>query len=184
MNIDLITRLQRGDVAALEEVHRTYRNRVFAHAMNVLRDPWDAEEVLQDVMWTAFRKAGTLASPEAFDTWLFRVTRNSCLMLLRKRRRVPAPMEEEVITALTDEHSHNPYQPDRMYARREALSLAQVAVESLHPTSRRIYVEMEVEGRAKEDVAGDLGISISALKARLHRARTDVREAFAERLAA
>jgi RNA polymerase sigma-70 factor (ECF subfamily) len=183
MNIELIKRLQKKDVAALEEVHRTYRKRVLAHAMQVLRDPQDAEEVLQDVMWTAFRKASTLEAPATFDTWLYRVTRNSCLMLLRKRKRVPIAVSDEVVSAISEKTWDNPYEPDRMLARRDALQQAQRAFESLQPTSRKVFHDMDVAGRSKEDVAADLGISVPALKARLHRARVAIRAAFVQPLA-
>lgn len=178
MNIDLVTRLQNGDAEALREVQQIYRTRIYAHALRVVRDPWDAEEVVQDVLWTVYRKVGSLDQPETFESWMFRITRNACLMLLRKRKRVPTPVEDEVVELASRETAHNPHEPDRVLARQQALQSAQEAYDSLKPICQQIFYEMDIEGRDKEELAAELGITIPSLKSRLHRARVTIRQAF------
>lgn len=179
---ELINGLRNQEAAALAEFHRQYRERVFAVARRIVRDEWDAEEVLQDVVWTVFRKVHLFNGRSAFWSWVFRITENCAKMKVRKYKRLPTPMEHDVLMAVGGEPSTEGVSasPDEELAYQRRLREMNRFLEASDEVNRAVYVLMDVEGLPKEEVAERLDLSVSALKARLHRIRFALREHLAE----
>ncbi|TVR02218.1 MAG: sigma-70 family RNA polymerase sigma factor [Deltaproteobacteria bacterium] len=179
---ELVERLRAQDAEALTEFHRQYRDRVFAVSRRIVRDEWDAEEVVQDVCWTVFRKAHLFNGRSAFWSWVFRVTENAAKMKVRKYRRVPVPMEHDVLQAVAVDPTVEGVAaaPDEEVAYQRRLREMQSFLEASDELNRAVYVLMDIEGLSKEEVAERLDLSVSALKARLHRIRFALREHLAE----
>jgi hypothetical protein len=76
---DLIERLKDGDEEALEAIFNSYSAKLYNVAQRILGEVADAEEVIQDVFWTAFRKANSFRGSAQFSTWLYRLTINAAL---------------------------------------------------------------------------------------------------------
>jgi RNA polymerase sigma-70 factor (ECF subfamily) len=170
------------DVASLACFDREYRSRVWAIAFRMTRDEWDAEEVVQDVLWTVYRKADSFRGDTDVWHWIRRVTQNAARMLLRKRRRRPMPIEDDAIeTYFTNDAMGIPL--DRAEsatgAKRAAVRL-QDALGEQEATNKELFIMMDVDGLEKEEVADRLGLSVSAVKARLHRVRKALRAAASE----
>lgn len=176
---DLVARIAGGDTAALRRFNTIYGQRIRALAMRVVKNPWDAEEVSQDVLWTIHRKAASFKGQAHPARWINRITVNASLMLIRKRNRAPLLLESEALESLFTAHFQDDPsdRPDEAVVHRRALVRLDDALERQDPTSRHLYRAMEMEGRPKEAVAAELGISVSALKARLHRVRVALRSA-------
>lgn len=84
-DVVLVERLKRGDAEAFAGLLRRYQGKVYRLAMNMTRNPQDAEEVMQDVFLAVARKIGNFDGRAAFSTWLYRVTANAALIKLRRR---------------------------------------------------------------------------------------------------
>lgn len=155
-----------------------YRDRIFAVARRIVRDEWDAEEVVQDVFWTVYRKIDLFNGKSAFWSWCYRITENCAKMKVRKYKRYPTPVESDVLQAMS--HNVNPddpnARPDKQLACEQTKALIQDFLNNSDETNRRIYLAMDVEGLTKEEVAAQLDLTIPALKARLHRIRFALRE--------
>src|SRR5690348_15345342 len=166
-----------------EEVFHEYAPRVYNLARRMLSSDADAEDVTQDVLLQVVRKLGTFRGESAFPTWLHRVTVNAALAHRRKRaqsedHRVPDPLEH----FMDDGHhvSHvRPWavQPDQVAQDRETHQLIEKAIAGLPESYRDVYVLADVEGLPNADIAEILGLSVAAVKSRLHRARMLMRDA-------
>ena len=91
---ELLERAAAGDQAAFSALVRRHEDRVFGIAVRITGDRADALDATQDTFVSVFRQAGSFRAEAAFTTWLYRVTVNACRDLLRKRRRLPEPVEE------------------------------------------------------------------------------------------
>jgi RNA polymerase sigma-70 factor (ECF subfamily) len=176
-NNDLVAGLVAKNPAALEAFYHQYRSPILAVARRMVHDEWDAEEVLQDVIWTVHRKAHTFRGDTDLWRWVYRVTQNAARMLLRKRKRVPIPCDDQDMEAMINTSMENQptLHPERITLQRLALERMDKELRSFDPVNQQLFRAMEMRGEAKEEVARDLGLSIPAVKARLHRIRKALR---------
>lgn len=175
---ELVAALQRRDPGALDEFHRRYRSRIFAVARRIVRDDWDAEEVVQDVCLTIHRKIELFHGTSAFWSWCYRVTENAAKMKVRRYARMAMPVEDDVLATMvqTARGDDGAARPDEAAIGRQSVDRIVDFLESSDETNRKLYLLMDVEGLSKEDVAERLDLSIPALKARLHRIRYALRD--------
>jgi RNA polymerase sigma-70 factor (ECF subfamily) len=144
-------------------------------------DPEDAREVLQESLLAAARSLPTFEGKSSLATWLYAIARSFCI---KKRRRSKfAPVEERSLEGegrrdaglLADQAPP----PDEALASRELERAVDQALAALEPTYREVVVLRDIEGLSAAEVATVLGISVDAVKSRLHRARKTVRELLA-----
>jgi RNA polymerase sigma-70 factor (ECF subfamily) len=168
-----------------EQVFHDYAPRVYNLARRMLGNDADAEDVTQDVLLQVVRKLDTFRGESAFPTWLHRVTVNAALAHRRKRaqspdHRIPDPLE----SILDDGHHAGPVRPwsvapDQRALDRETHELIERAIARLPETYRDAYVLADVEGLSNAEIGDVLGLSVAAVKSRLHRARLLMRDALA-----
>ena len=190
---DLVSLAAAGDGAAFTELVSRHQDRVYAVAAHILREPAEAEEVVQETFLAALEKLSTFRGDAAFTTWLHRVAANAALMRLRRRRRAPETLSTEPLEELLprfDSQGHLLQGPahdwskraDEQLADREVRSAVENAVQNLPEDYRIVFLLRDVEGLSSEDMAELLGISVAAVKSRLHRARLALRQALGHML--
>jgi len=168
-----------------EQIFRDYAPRVYNLARRMLGNDADAEDVTQEVLLQVVRKLDTFRGEAAFPTWLHRVTVNAALAHRRKRairdgHEVPDPLDK----FLEDGHHHTavgrwPVRPEQEALDRETQQLIEEAIAKLTPIYRDVYVLADVEGLPNAEIGDMLGLSVGAVKSRLHRARLLMRDALA-----
>jgi RNA polymerase sigma-70 factor (ECF subfamily) len=175
---ELVEALRQQNEQALNWFHRHYRDRIFAVARRIVRDDSDAEEVVQDVVWTVFRKIHLFNGTSAFWSWCYRVTENCAKMKVRKYKRYPTPVDSEILQVISQSSTpDNPNdRPDQQYAYRRTLEQIEAFLQETDEMNRAVYIAMDIDGLSKEEVAEQLDLTIPALKARLHRVRYALRE--------
>jgi RNA polymerase sigma-70 factor (ECF subfamily) len=186
---ELIERLQAGDEKALEAIFNLYSAKLYNVAQKILGDMGDAEEVIQDVFWTAFRKAKTFRGTARFSTWLYRLTINAALGKMRRSKKAKEVEYEEFLPKFHPD-GHHQVRPvidwsntlDDHYARREMQEFFNEAMQQLKPIDKSVVVLSDIEGLSDREIAGVLAISVAAVKTRLHRARLFLRGKLAARL--
>src|SRR5438445_12995769 len=146
----------------------------------------DAEDVTQDVLLQVVRKLDTFRGESAFPTWLHRVTVNAALAQRRKRavrheRQVSDPLEN----FLEDGHHAGPVRrwdvsPDQHALDEERQRLIEAAIAELPDIYRDVYALADIEELGNAEIADMLGLSVPAVKSRLHRARLLTRPALAK----
>ena len=179
---ELVERLKAGDERALEALFDLHSARLYSVAHRILGDVADAQEVIQDVFWTAFRKAQTFRGNSQFSTWLYRLTVNAALGRIRQRKAQKQVQYEEYLPKFEND-GHHKVRPvidwsdtvDEKYARREIHSLLQAALNALKPLDKAVVIMSDIEGQSDREIAATLGLTVSAVKTRLHRARLFVR---------
>ena len=185
-DLDLFERLRAGDPAALEALMDRFASRVYRVANGICSSTADAEEVVQDVFLTAFRKAGGFEGRAALGTWLYRIAVNTALNKRRgKRHQLEEPLENHLPTFEEDGHRHGDRSflladwsslPDETLLSREGREVIRAAVERLPHHYRAVLILRDVEELSSEEVAEVLGESVASVKSRLHRARMALRE--------
>ena len=168
---------QRGDAAAFELIYRLHCGRVYALCLRMLRDPVEAEDLVQEVFIQLFRKIHTFRGESAFSTWLHRLTANLVLMHLRRKRPIPISLDD--ITG-SEEEGTEPRQeigaPDpRLSGLIDRVNL-QSAIDQLPKGYREIFILYDVHGYEHSEIAEILGRSIGNSKSQLHKARKRLRE--------
>jgi len=171
--------------ATPEQVFLQYAPRVYNLARRMLSNDTDAEDVTQDVLLQVVRKLDTFRGEADFGTWLHRVTVNAALAHRRKRahreeREVHDPLDQFLDTGYHAQ-AINPWwvEPDQRALDRETQQLIERAIAALPEIYRDVYVLADVEGLPNSEIADMLGLSLPAVKSRLHRGRLLMRNALA-----
>lgn len=179
---ELLAALRSGDGAAYERWVRSSAPRVLSVARRLLRNEQDAQEVAQEAFLSAFRHLASFDGSARLSTWLHRITVNAALMRLRTKRRHPEEPIEEMLPRFQADghHEHAPSawaaQSERAVASAEVRKAVRAAIDELPEMYRDVLLLRDIEELTTEEAASALGITIAALKTRLHRARLMLRE--------
>jgi RNA polymerase sigma-70 factor (ECF subfamily) len=158
---------------------------VYNLARRLLGNAADAEDVTQDVFLQLVRKLPTYRGNAAFSTWLYRVTVNAALAHRRKQRlRETACLSEPLEDFCEDGNHRMPVRswmrdPSQQALDREAHQVIETAIAGLPEMYRDVYVLADVEELPSAEIGVMLGLSMAAVKSRLHRARLRMRKALA-----
>ncbi len=183
---ELLEAAQGGDRRALEALLARHQPRVYRFGLKMCRDPEDAKDILQETLIAVARGVKDFRGASSVSTWLYTIARSFCI---KKRRRSKfAPEAEESLDAVGpgEEARQLPdpgRPPDDALAGRQVEAALEQAIGGLDPMYREVLVLRDVEGLTAPEVAEVMGLSVEAVKSRLHRARVAVREAVAPALA-
>lgn len=183
MDVDpeVVRACQRGEAGALDALVRATYADVYALAFRLVRDRDEAADVTQEVFVRVMRSVVGFRGESAFGTWLHRVTVNTALTSLRKRSRRALPGREAFAAPGSVDTIVDPDAgPEERAERAELLARAEAAVAALPESSRTIVVLRDVEGLSTAEVAAATGLSETAVKVRLFRARERLRASLAD----
>ena len=189
VDADLVAALRREAPDAAERLVERFGDRVYRLAMRITGSREDAEEAAQDALWTAARKIGMFKGESAFGSWIYRITANAAYQKLRTRRQKSAEIAiDDVMPSLEDDGRH--FEPiddwsnrvDEQALQGELRRVLQEAIDGLPDEYRTALVMHDVEGLSNPDIAATLGISLPAVKSRVHRSRLFVRKKLADYL--
>lgn len=175
--------LDREDEEAFNEIANRYGDKIYRLALRITGDHSDAEEVLQEV-FLRMEKLNTFRGESKFSTWLYRVGVNASYMHLRaKKKKYENEVSLEDYTSYSESGVLEGVQikewtdrADEELLSREAMKTIETAVNEL-PVSHRVVFHMrDVEGLTNPEVAKILGLSVTNVKSRIHRARLFLRD--------
>lgn len=177
---ELVELIKEGDQEAFRIVVERYESKAFNLAMSLTRNVEDAEEVIQDVFVTVYRKISGFEGKSAFSSWLYRITVNAAFMKLRKRKQNKSIPVENITPGMEknwlEKNESLALRTDSLAVTNELREIIQVAVEKLPEEYRSVFVLRDVDGLSNKEVGEILDISIPAVKSRLHRARLMLRK--------
>ena len=174
----LVNRLQRGDEAAFEELVRRHGGRLLSVARRFLGGSEDAQDAVQEAFIKAFKAIHTFEERAQLQTWLHRILVNTALMKLRERRRRPEESIDDLLpTFTTDGHQavESREWSDALLERKETAGIVRDAIARLPEPYRVVLVLRDLEERDTAETARLLGMTTTAVKVRLHRARQALR---------
>jgi RNA polymerase sigma-70 factor (ECF subfamily) len=172
--------------AAVEELVARFASRVYRLALRITGRPEDAQEVAQDALWTVVRKIETFKGESALGSWIYRITANAAYQTLRGRRgKEEVSWEALLPTFDADGHHAEPIRDftaafEDPAIQAEARQRLRAAIDSLPADYRTAFVLHDMEGLPNPEIAELLGISLPAVKSRVHRSRLFLRQRLAE----
>lgn len=187
----LVAECRSGNPEAFDRLVRRYEDRVLNTALRYLGDYHQALDASQDIFLKVFRNLDGFKGRSAFETWLYRISANHCLNLLRTRRR--QGRWERLACASARESGELPSEeapdlraklPDELMVEGEFRQTVASAISRLPWKHRQLIVLRHWENLPYQLMAERLGISKSAVVARLHRARRALKKILERRLRA
>jgi RNA polymerase sigma-70 factor, ECF subfamily len=170
----LVHAAKMGDMAAFEQLLRRNQAMVFRVAQHITGSREDAEDVVQEAFLKVFQNLERFEERSRFSTWVTRITVNTALMRLRRRRgHETVPLHEDDAddpSALSQEVADWRPDPEQIYDRRELHAILARALAGLPQHYSTVFLLRDVEGFSTAETAEALGLSITAVKARLLRA--------------
>jgi RNA polymerase sigma-70 factor, ECF subfamily len=176
---DLVRLAQEGETRAFDELVTRYQEKVYRLSFKILRHEDDASEALQDAFLSAFRGLKNFKAESTFSTWLYRIATNAALMKYRKRRDGHVSLEQSQSGADEQEGLQIPdwsTQPVQDLLDSETRAVMEDAFERLPEELKTVFHLRDVEGQSNAEVAETLGLTVAAVKSRLHRARIQLRD--------
>jgi len=173
---ELIARILAGEVNLFHELVRPYEKLVYVTIFTMLRNEAEAEDAAQEVMINAFRHLKSFRGDAKFSTWLVTIAMNEAKQRLRRAKVAPQESLDEdkeekegdfTPAVLTDWREI----PSEALEKKEMREKLRAAVAQLPPIYREVLVLRDLEELNQEETAAALGISVTLVKVRLHRAR-------------
>jgi RNA polymerase sigma-70 factor (ECF subfamily) len=176
----LLLAAKTGDLVAFEFLCKQSANTVFHLALRIMRNKEDAEDVVQESFQQAFIHLQKFNGDSRFSTWLSRIAINAALMKLRKKHRFwEVSLDESAETEQPSAHAEVEDQglnPEQLFAQKERGRILSQVMNELTPGTRKAIELRELGERSTEETAQILGISVTAVKARVFHGRRRLRE--------
>jgi RNA polymerase sigma-70 factor (ECF subfamily) len=173
----LLDAARAGDRDALEAFVERHQSRVLRFGLKMCRNPEDAQDVAQDTLLAAARTLSGFREASSPATWLYAIARSFCIKKRRRSKFAPSAVvsldepDREAVERIPD----GGRSPEQELEQRRLGEALDAAIAALEPKYREILLLRDVEGLAAAEVAEVTGLSVEAVKSRLHRARAQVR---------
>jgi RNA polymerase sigma-70 factor (ECF subfamily) len=175
-----LTLLQAGDPEEFSRLVDTYSIKIYRLALKMLAQQQDAEDILQETFIKAYRGLKTFDGRSKISTWLFRIATNEALMVLRRKHPNFISLDEPLDS---EEGEREPIQivdwcclPEREFLSEESRERLDAAVQKLPESLRVVFLLRDINDLSTHEAADVLGLSETAVKTRLSRARLRLRE--------
>lgn len=160
-----VRQCQNGDAGAMENVYVAYKSSIFKLTCRFTGDYAQAEDLLQDIFIKIFTNIKRLRSPEAFNTWLYRIAVNTCMSFARKNRRSKEVSINELDNAGVSEDGEN---MDRQEIEK--------AMDTLPPKQKMVFQLHDIQGFTSAEIAKIMQSSEGTAKSQLFKARLKIRD--------
>lgn len=178
----LLDATRAGDRAALGRLLERYQPRIYRFGLRMCRDREEARDVVQETLLAAARAMRDFRGASSLSTWLYSIARSFCIKAHRRSKFAPAREESLDDASLARDLVSATPSPEAASAEAEVGRALSAAIGQLDPIYREVLLLRDGEGLTAPEVAEVVGITIDAVKSRLHRARAMVRAAFAPQL--
>lgn len=167
----LVAAARAGDVESITALVSGTHPHVRRFAYSLCASPEDAEDAAQEALIILYRKIGTLRASGALASWMFRIVRNECLRQLRLMARGSEPIPDASMVSAEEAAMQ------RLEGERVAVAIAELPLDQ-----RQVLIMRDIQGYSGRIVADRLGLSVAAMKSRLHRARSAVQHSLRDGL--
>lgn len=186
---DLVLRvLRQGDAAAFELIMRRHNQYLYRLARSILKNPTDAEDVVQETYVTAFQKLESFRGPSGFSAWLAKIALNFAYRRVRRRGRVvffedfvspPIGEGDPLFSRIENIESSEP-NPELNVQIAELRRLLEDAIDTLPVDFRTVFILAKVEGQSIKEIAETLSLNEQTVKTRLYRAKQKLKESLGD----
>lgn len=189
-DLTLVRRAQDGDRQAFRQLFDRYHRRAFAVAMGVVKNPEDAQDVVQEAFVKVHRHLGNFQGNSSFYTWLYRITMNLAIDHTRRRKNAKNVDFDDAIKhgeEVEDPGNLRPSltgaDPSQGVERKEIAKQIQAALSTLPEYHQQVILLRELEGRSYEEIAKIMKIPKGTVMSRLFHARRKMQEVLKDYLA-
>jgi len=175
----LVLRAQKGDTGAFDELVRRYTSIVYRILYKILRHDEDTQDALQDTFVSAYRALPRFRQDARFSTWVYRIATNAALMKARARKHNLVSLDHPT----EDPDAQSAWElpdwsatPDEEIMTGETRRIMEEAIQALPPEQRAAFVLHDIQDLSSAETAQAMGITVSAVNSRLHRARVFLRD--------
>jgi RNA polymerase sigma-70 factor (ECF subfamily) len=173
---ELLEAVRAGDRRALERLLARHQDAIYRFGTSMCRDEEDAKDILQETLIAAARTMPEFRGDAALSTWLYTIARSFCLKKRRTSKFAPERVESlEANVGTASEIADDRRTPEDDAAGRQLQAAVRDAIADLDPMYREVIALRDIEGLPAAEVADIVGITVDAVKSRLHRARSAVR---------
>ena len=172
----LVARMRSGDPDAFEEFFTTYERPIYITALAITRDPFMAEEILQDCFVKAYRARHRLRTDRSPLPWLHRVAVNLCYTRIARRRMLLEPITALISNRVADLTSR----PDQVVESREIIDVLQRAIDTLPPKQQTAVILYYLHGYSLAQAAEIASCNVGTMKSRVHYALKALRSRLPE----
>lgn len=165
---ELIARAQKGDKAAFAALVRAHQHEVYTLARRLVGDPHLASDIAQETLIRAWRALPKFRGDAQLSTWLHRITVNTAWTHKKRAQRHAGQPIDEMVELASPEGPDTPVVAGELMELRERL---RTALDKLPESQRQVVVMKDVYGWSHDEISKSMGISVTAAKVRLHRAR-------------
>ena len=167
---------RQGNQDAFEQLVRLYERRVFALTLRMCQNPEDAAEAAQEAFLAAWQGLAFFRGESSFSTWLYRLTSNACVDLLRRegRHRTAAgpSLDDDALNLDVPDHTASPQEAAE---RLELRAQIEAGLQALSPEHREVLVLREMHQLSYEEISDTLSLDIGTVKSRISRGRNQLR---------
>ncbi len=175
----VLARARQGDEDAFRVLVEQHSRSVFRLAFRMTGNEQDAEDVVQESFIRAYKQLGRFESRANFGTWIYRITANCCVDLMRARQARHDQSRGESIEAAEQLPAADGPGPERLAESAEIERRVQAALGALSPLERAAFTLRHYEGRSIDEISTVLGLGTSAAKHSVFRAVRKLRAALA-----
>ena len=172
---ELIRLVKKGDQEAFRSLVEAHQQRVYNLAYRMVGDAEDAADLTQEVFLSLWRGLGSFRGESALSTWLYRLTSNAAIDLLRRRKRRPVvslTTEDQEVLDLPDDSAS----PQKELEKRELREAVRQGLDRLSPDHRQVLLLREMEGLSYREIGEVLHLEEGTVKSRIARARLALRD--------
>ena len=167
-----------GDPAAFEKLMRMHEGKMYAVALRMCASREDAQDCMQEAMIRAYRAIENFRFQSSFSTWIYRITMNTCLDELRRRKVRQATSLDALLDAgWAPSGGESPEGHAMQQDRRRAL---EGAIHALPEDMRAAIVLRDIQGYSYDEIADILSVNVGTIKSRISRGREKLREILSE----
>lgn len=172
---DLLKKVNRKDEQAWRVFFRSYYDSLFHHALRILEDEKEAEDVVQELFIALWNNGIMLGENDSLSGYLYRAVTNRCLNRIRDQKRM-----NEHLAKWKEEAEGEASEAEFASAVREEVMRRLLELIELLPEGRKTILKMSMEGMSGEDIARQLGVSITTVKQQKYRAYRFLRDNMGE----
>ena len=170
----LVSAARDGDMDAFEALVHLYEKRVFALTLRMCGNPEDAAEAAQEAFLAAWQGLAFFRGEASFSTWLYRLTSNACVDLLRKENRHQGPsLDDESVSAEVPDPTPT---PEKAVEQQELRRQIEAGLQTLSPEHREVLILREIQQLSYDEIADVLSLDLGTVKSRINRGRRQLRE--------
>ncbi|MBN1248297.1 MAG: sigma-70 family RNA polymerase sigma factor [Anaerolineae bacterium] len=175
MEDDFLSAAQKGDEAAITQLVETYQQSVFNVCYRMLGDAAEAEDATQEALVKAITNLHSYDIDRPFKPWILRIASNGCIDRIRRRKN-PVSLDGMGEDGAWEWKPGDSPNPEAEYLRRERQAAVRAVLDGLSPTDRMVITLFYWEGLPYTEIHEVTGLTVSAIKSRLFRARRTIGE--------